>query len=336
MNVVLKSDVHLIFQSGTVLRTPAGSTGNMFELQGKSGIKNVSVIGPQDRVVVDFTDREPETRLRVFGVADCQNFHIANFNVKDNRTRFSSIILGWDGVRNGNPMHGVDGLIENFAAADAHYGYGAIQAHSGRNIVFRDIASTGGVAVRLETGLDPMNVSGNGGLFDILVENIMSKNGQGALMMQPHTMDHGDIVGHHINADGSEFALYVSNPFVSKRRDDKSLTAGSFKSITVDGVKAIYRDGPIVTRFVHLAYYPVELHGQITREDNGPEPGFRGPSIAAVAVMQDDASNVNLTNVEAIGFKYRLDVMTPKDLFKGNVKEIGGSAPEKAAKAKKL
>ncbi len=176
-----------------------------------------------------------------------------------------------------------------------------------------------------------MNYAGVGGLFNILVDGATSKDGQGALMIQPHTMKHGDIVSRNIRSDGSEFAVYIAEPFVSKRRiKDKVLTAGSFKSITIDGVKAVYRDGPIVTRFAHLMYYPEALHTKIKTADNGPEPGYVGPSIAAVAVMTEDLSNVRIDNVEAIGFEHQPDVFRPSDLFQGHWKQIVAESAKSA------
>ena len=114
---------------------------------------------------------------------------------------------------------GLPGILKaSMAMPDAHYGYGAIQAHSGENIVFRNIKSIGGVAVRLETGAGKMNLARIGGLFDIAVENAVNINGQAALMFQPHTMNHGHVVARNISSDGSEFAVSVAPPFVSKKK----------------------------------------------------------------------------------------------------------------------
>lgn len=321
----MKSDVHVIFQSGVTVRPIEGKEVNVFQFGKPEQIKDASLIGPEDRVRFDFTALPTYTKVRVVGVSDCDNFRIANLTIDDSRTVFSTISLDWDGVRDGVAKIARNGLIENVTANDAHYGYGAIQAHSGENIVFRNIKSVGGVAVRLETGLKPMNESGIGGLFNILVEDVTSVNGQAALMLQPHTMIHGDVVARNIRADGSEFAVYIANGFVSKERygPDSSKKAGQFRSINIDGVKAIYRDAPIITRYVHLRYYPEELHRMITRVEEGTEPGFRGPSIAAGAnMLVGDSTVVTIKNVEAIGFKYRPDIITPKDIFEGSIKGL--------------
>ncbi|TWT79457.1 Iota-carrageenase precursor [Planctomycetes bacterium CA13] len=322
MDIQMKSNVHVIFKSGVVLRPRNEEDGNLFNFGMKEAVQNTSLIGSDDRTVFDFTGMT--SNLRAVCVNDCNNFRVANFTVNDNRTVYSSFTFGWGGVRDGVAEIARNGLIENLTANDAHYGYGAIQAHSGENMIFRNIKSVGGVGVRLETGYKKMNLSGVGGLFNILVENVSSKNGQAALMFQPHTMKHGDVVARNIRSDGSEFCVYIANPFVSKKKygPETEKVAGSFKSITVEGVQAVYRDGPIVTRYPHLEYYPKELHASIVRIEEGSEPGYRGPSIAAVANMQPEEETISITNVEATGFQYRRDIMTPDDLFRGSIKHL--------------
>ncbi|WP_404309535.1 glycoside hydrolase family protein [Neorhodopirellula lusitana] len=327
IEVNLKSDVHLLFESGVTIRpftdAKKGRMRNVFNLGMKDAVKNVSVVGPEDRVIFDCSAIGDDDEFRAVCMNDCNNFRIANLTINDNFTKFSSITLGWGGVEDGKAKVARNGLIENITADKAHYGYGAIQAHSGESIVFRNIKSTGGVGVRLETGSGKLLESGIGGLFDIKVEDVTSINGQGALMFQPHTIQHGDVVARNIHSDGSEFCVYIAKPYVSKKKlgEDTTQKAGSFRSIKVDGVKAIYRDGPIVTRSVHFECYPVELHKKIVRADNGTQPGFRGPSIAAVANMRPDM-NVSITHIEAIGFKYRPDTLTPNDLYHGKITNL--------------
>lgn len=330
-NIDLKNDTHVLFETGVTLVPGKGRGRNLFNC-GYDGapVSNVALIGPGERFTVDFTDSSvaPEvTKLRVIGVGDCDGFRFENFNVIDNYTVFSSIIFGWRGHSRGRAMHGRNGNVENITAKNAHYGYGAIQAHSGENIKFRNIKSVGGVAVRLETGLIPMNKAQVGGLNDILVDGAYSKNGQAALMFQPHTMRHGSIVARNIESDGSEFAVSIAKPFVSKRRYTAAdnLSPGEYKSLKIDNIKATYRDGPIITRFTHLKYYPEILHPMITRvSDQISQPELRGPSIAAVSLQDNLTKTIKITNVEAIGFEHHPDIITNNDVFQGRLKNIGG------------
>jgi len=100
-------------------------------------------------------------------------------------------------------------------------------------------------------------------------------------------------------------------PFVSKKKfgEGATLPPGTYKSIRIDGVKAIYRDGPNVMRYGHLKYVPKELYHLVTK--NGKT--YHGPSIAAVGLMNPLITNVTINDVDAIGFKYQKDIITPDD-----------------------
>lgn len=326
MDIQMRSDVHVICKNGVIFH-PSGRAGknkgvSVFNFGMEDAITNASLIGGEAGTVFDFTGMTRD--LRAVTVGECDNFRVANLAINDNQTKFSSITLTWIGARDGVAQSARNGLIENITANNAHYGYGAIQAYSGENLTFRNIKSGGGVAVRLETGLIRMNRAQIGGLFNILVEGAVSTNGQAALMLQPHTMKEGAVVARNISSDGSEFAVLIEKGFVSKERygSQSELTPGSFKSVTIDGVNAVYRDGPIVTRYVHFKYYPKELHPQI-HPGSGKEDSALGPSIAAVANMADARTEVSITNVTAKGFKYRPDIMTSADLLEGSLKDLG-------------
>lgn len=341
-NIDLKSGVKLIFDDKAVIKPVVRGRGaNIFNC-GLSGemVKDVAITSASGRFTFDFTGNDviaEETKLRAIGIGDCSSFHFGNFDVKDKFTVFSSLIFGWAGVDKERSLHGREGLIENITVRDAHYGYGAIQAHAGEAIFFNNIKSFGGVAVRLETGLIPMNRAQIGGLDQILVDGAYSINGQAALMFQPHTMQHGDITARNIVADGSEFAVSIAKPFVSKRRykPEEGFQPGSYRSLKISGVKATYRDGPIITRFTHLKYYPEELHGEITEvTKTSSQPHFRGPSIAAVSRQDNITQTIDIQNVQAIGYKHHPDIITEEHVYVGRVK-VGGATKTDKKKTRK-
>lgn len=341
-NVDLKSGVKLIFDQDAVIEPAVtGRSANIFNC-GFTGatVRDVAIISSSDRFAFDFTGDDviaEETKLRAIGIGDCERFHFGNFDVKDKFTVFSSLIFGWDGVDGNRSLHGREGLIENITVENAHYGYGAIQAHSGEAIFFNNIKSFGGVAVRLETGLIPMNRAQIGGLDKIVVDGAYSVNGQAALMFQPHTMQHGDISARNIVADGSEFAVSIAKPFVSKKRykPEDGFKPGSYKSLNISGVKSTYRDGPIITRFTHLKYYPEKLHSEITEvKTRSSQPHFRGPSIAAVSRQDNLTRTINIQNVQAIGYKHHPDIITEDHIHSGKVK-VGGETKADKKKSRK-
>ena len=346
-SVQMRSGVDIRAQEGvTLFPVLSRRTVNMFECGDKDNkVVKASFSGPESRVIFDVAGDDivpDQSAVRAFGISDCENFRIANVTVNDKQTTFSSIILGWSGEEKGVPKIARNGVIENFTANNAHYGYGAIQAHAGDTITFRNIKSVGGVAVRLETGLIPMNRARSGGLYNIEVENIISQSGQAALMTQPHTIKHGKVRARNIVAEGSEFAVLIAKPFVSKTRYRKedNMPLGSYESLTIDGVKATYTAGPIITRYPHLKYYPVEEVKKVTRlPKDGNIPNYRGGSIAAVGNMDNISANISVTNVEAIGFEHHPAVIYPKDLDRFNIRKLPNLKPvegEAAAEAARI
>jgi hypothetical protein len=326
MGVQAKSNVHLSFSEGVTIEPIPSKGRNIFECGvEKSSISNVAFTGPKKLVLVDFRNdavKPLETKLRLFMINDCQDFRISNFKIEDNYTLFSSIVLGWSGVKSGKARISKHGVIENIAANKVHYGYGAIQAHAGTDIHFTNIRSTGGVAVRLETGLISMNKSQHGKLDEIRIDNIENRYGQAALLFQAHTMRHGSVIAKNIRSVGSEFAVLLAQPFVSNRRysNDSQLRPGRFDSIIIDDVQAVFSEGPIITRYNHLKYYPPELQNQLFKcskkwyRRGYNEPQYRGPSIAAVLNVDSKSRYIDIRNVNARGFRWQKSILTADDL----------------------
>ncbi|VGO18098.1 glycoside hydrolase family protein [Pontiella sulfatireligans] len=345
--LVLKSEVHLIFENGVSLHLPIEGPKKMSTIMFSIGAKgsranNVSVSSRNEWAEIYLP--LSEKGLRVAALSNVENFWISGLTIHDSRTVFSSLIFVWSGEEDGVALLPKHGLIENIVAKNAHYGYGALQVHAGNDLHFRNITAIGGVATRLETGLPQMNLAAFGkprgyiGLDDIAVEDTTSVNGQAALMMEAHTVKHGTVVARDIKADGSEFAVHLSGGFVSKRKytadqkymtiDPGELTPGDFESITIEGVTATYRDHDIVTRFVHFKDYPEELHGKITQIGRSlyGEPGSRGPSIAAVSIPDVNDPAVKVTHVTANGFKYHPDIISHKNQYTGSLQSLSKKA----------
>lgn len=328
MALRMKSEVHLLFRQGVVVH-PFGGQGTIFSFGGEGLVENASLVGADDPVLFDFRlDENP--RLRLAKVGDCHNFRLANLKVADQRSTYSSLIFVSDGERDGQPMSPCQGLVENITVKNAHHGYGAIQAHTAFDVLFRNIDAEGGAAVRLETGLIKLNKGRIAILDDIRVETAISRRGQAALMLAPHTLNHGKVVAHDIRAYGSEMALSIGNGFVSNKKygKDSGLTPGSFESVYVDGVTAEYTPGPIPTKYTHLKYYPKELHALIKRgADN--EVGYTGPSICAVSNMTPAERDVIIEHVAASGFKYHPAIIHESDLYRGSLNHLTGKGQKK-------
>ena len=329
----LRSEVHIIFDGHSIIRPytqglSANTNLNLFRIGQSFGVENVSVRGLKSGSQFQF-DSSAHDRTRAFRIADANNFLVSNLNVADSRTTFSGISLGWGGdAPDGTANIARNGIVEHFRSANAHYGYGAIQAQGSRQVEFRDIESAGGVALRLETGFTLLNLAlavatrMESSVEDVHAENIKSFHGQAALFLAPHAMHQGSVTAENITSTGSEFAVLIQegslHKFTDQEISDLGLTIGGWESIDIDGVSATFTNGPIETRFVHMDHYPEELHAQVFRlPDNPPvyDHPYRGPSIAAIVnnVPLDPA--VTIANVTSEGFDFHPDEINPDDHF---------------------
>lgn len=329
--VNLKSEVHLVFQGQSQIRPYTIGLNpdrnlNLFDL-GDSGpaVRNVSVRGINSWSRFEF-DRSQHDRVRAFRVADAQNFLISNFNFEDSRTTFSGVSVGWSGdtQADGNPVVPVGGTVEHLRSSNAHYGYGAIQIQGGKEIVFSDIESVGGVGLRIETGFKALNqaygaeATRASTVANVHAENISSHHGQAAYFLSPHTLHQGAVTATGISSVGSEFAVLIddgsTHKFTQEEIDELVLTQGTFESISIDGVNATYSPGPIETRFVHLDRYPEELRELINLLPEGTyDHRQRGPSIAPVVNSRFGDADVSVNNVSSSGFDFHPDIISQTD-----------------------
>lgn len=331
--VDLRSEVHVIFDGHSIIRPYTVGLGsnvnlNLFRLGQSFGVENVSVRGLKHGSQFQF-DRSAHARTRAFRIADADNFLVSNFNVADTRTTFSGISIGWGGdAPNGTAYIARNGVVKHFRSANAHYGYGAIQAQGSRQVDYHDIESVGGVAVRIETGYKQMNLAlapaarMENSVENVHAEDITSHHGQAALFLAPHAMHQGSVTAENITSTGSEFAVLIQegslHKFTAQEISDLGLTIGEFDSIDIDGVNAEFTSGPIETRYVHMDHYPVELHSQVFKLPASPpvyDHRERGPSIAAIVnnIPLDPA--VTIANITAVGFDFHPDQIDPSDFW---------------------
>lgn len=329
----LRSEVHVIFDGHSIIRPytqglSANVNLNLFRLGQSFGVDNVSVRGLKSGSQFQF-DRSAHDRVRAFRIADADNFLVSNFNVADTRTTFSGISIGWGGdASDGTAYIARNGIVEHFRSANAHYGYGAIQAQGSRHVNYRDIESVGGVALRMETGYKQMNLAlapasrMESSVENVHAQDITSHHGQAALFLAPHAMHQGSVTAENIVSTGSEFAVLIQegslHKFTAQEISDLGLTIGEFEFIDIDGVSADFTSGPIETRYVHLDHYPVELHAKVfDLPDNPPvyDHPYRGTSIAAIVNNVHLDPTVTIANITSAGFDFHPDQINPVDHF---------------------
>ena len=340
LEVDLKSNVHIEVNSGATLLpfNPLSTANNgLFNADANVGIQNFSVIGIGGNFEVDLSAYDFNWRLRVINFKYCSNFKIANFNITDNYTEFSSLAfgsnytaMGTGAARRITSIRGVpkDGIIENITMINGHYGYGLVQTQAGKNLLFRNLNCTGGVALRLETGFDLIQYTENIDFEDLKLDNIWARtiectNGQSALQLSPHTLDQGYFNAEGITATSCETAVVWSSGFTTDDQEMNGLTPGSFESTSkVRNVTATFGQDAQLHKSKRLRWIPCQLRVErsggigISVGLNVDEESRTGPSIGSVMREEDKAGHYALdfpdTEVTAIGFNISAYYLPPR------------------------
>jgi len=324
--ISMKSNVHIRLDKDVVIKVVLGARGsNIFET-GNNRVENFSIFSDNGSFTIDFTELDVSNRVRAFFVTDIENFKIANINILDNNTFFSSlaffstgnsipsvrdVIQGLaDGTITTRPIMIEDpsdpirppmrGIIENIVGTGANYGFGTIQVQGGQNLLFRNIESTGGVALRLETGANFWQILGD--LTPILDEiygfNITGINGQSPLTLSPHTLKHNKVVLEKITAISCEYGAGLERGFVSQNTSGRpqqnnpilGLTPGNFANATISNVTATFGQNAQL-RPTRLRYIPCNLRvlrnladtEGVSNVNNPDGQSFRGPSLFPIS-----------------------------------------------------
>ncbi|MGZ4430461.1 MAG: glycosyl hydrolase family 28-related protein [Gaiellales bacterium] len=210
-NVMLKSNVTVQVEAGTVLRVASNASGNqpIFYLgstaNGRASfIDNVQIVGVNGRFTMDLSNT-PTTRNHGISVLNVRHFTIANIDAIQNDSNPtggapSSYVAVIDfhstpaSVLGGTLYHPIDGTIENIHVTHAPYSYGATQVTAGEDLRFYDISSSGGIALRMET-------DGNSDvLMNVTADNISCDHGHAAVSFSPHDQNNYNIHVTNIHA----------------------------------------------------------------------------------------------------------------------------------------
>lgn len=344
LEVDLKSNVHLEINSGATLLpfNPSTTANNgLFNADANTGIENFSVTGVGGNFLVDLSAHPPTTRLRVINFKYCSNFKIANFNITDNYTEFSSLAFGSNYITTGTgdarritSIRGVpeDGIIENITMTNGHYGYGLVQTQAGKNLLFRNLNCTGGVTLRLETGFDLIQYIELFDFEDLKLDNIWARtlectNGQSALQLSPHTLNQGYFNAEGITATSCEAGVVWSAGFANDDQELDGLIPGSFDaSSKVRNVTATFGQFAQLHASKRLRWLPCQLRVErlndigISGNLNIDNESRTGPSIGSVMREEDKPGHYNLdfpdTEVTANGYNIDAFYLPPRAIHR--------------------
>lgn len=242
-NVILRSNVTVNVEAGTTMKLAAGATGNsaIFYLGNytsgeASWIDNVIVTGVNGSYTMDVA-RSTAPRGHGFTVKNVRHFEISNVQGVLSNSATSGLppssqaalitFHSTPASRVGATLyHPVDGLIKNVSVTNAPYGYGATQVTAGEDLVFENISSTGGIALRMET-------DGNSDVLDgVEAHSITCRNGHAAVSFSPHDQDNGQVHVYDVNAVScSEGVRVAGNPGTGD--------GGTFANATVTGATIV-------------------------------------------------------------------------------------------------
>jgi len=342
LEIDLKSNVHVEVNSGAIFLpfNPSTTANNaLFNADSNSGIDNFSIIGIGGDFSMDLTSVGSTIRIRVISFKYCSNFKVANFDIIDNITEFSSLAFGSNYTTTGtgedrriNFIRGIPngGIIENVLVINAHYGYGLVQVQGGKNLLFRDLSSEGGANLRLETGFNLLQYTELYDFNDIKLDNIWARNieglnGQSALQISPHTLNQGYFNADGIECTSCEATIVWAAGFTTNTQEADGLTPGSFESTSkIRNVTATFGQNAQM-RSNRLRYIPCQLRVPrsggvgVSATLNPDGESHTAPSPGSVIREEDKPGHYMLdfpdTEVTAIGYNIVAHYLAPNAIF---------------------
>ncbi|WP_139958699.1 T9SS type A sorting domain-containing protein [Flavicella sediminum] len=298
-DVYLKSNVHLVIEAGTVIKTDSEkkvvfklTTENSVQKKdAQAYIENVSIRGEGGAFVVDYHTRLYGDKQRVIVASMVKNFLIQDMVVKDNYSVYCGITLSPSSekiadVSDWEVSRPTNGTLKNISHYKASPGYGLVQCHGAQNVHFENLYAEGGVTFRLEVGANNKNV----GVYDLTAKNMINKNGRCAVMLGPHSAKNGIITVDGATAISSTYAVTVGDGGVKEGAPDQ--TPGYFHNDSfIDHVLAIYGESAQV-KGPTLLYYPSvsDYFEKLKIFSDGKF--YEGPSVTA---LLNGAQNYSIT-----------------------------------------
>ncbi|BAX80268.1 hypothetical protein [Labilibaculum antarcticum] len=375
--IVFKSNVHIKVEAGVVFELDG--TGTIFSAQSGSEkpLTNFSLQGlgtdnrisgcTDDRFVIKFKydNKSANTKKSaVIRIGNATNFKLSNFIIIDQYTQPSSIVLSpefstvsiFPGAKGDqkanktaarsnliNKVYGAPnkGIIENIDNLNGAFGYGLVQMQAGKNIIYRNLEGTGGIIVRLESGLNiiqlfrpigsapiykrggidlPLTIDNQPKIDLVYLDNISCKDGHSAFSMSPHTIDQGRVFIKNIHVEGCQDAGYVGDGFINNFKREEAagldvaafgITPGSFSGeSTVENVTAIFGQNAQI-KSKNFPYIPCELRIDKGADPTDPEKGLAVDisldfesyrGPSLHSIKNGNTTGIKISNVKAIGF----------------------------------
>ncbi|TGV00717.1 glycoside hydrolase family protein [Flavivirga rizhaonensis] len=291
--IEVKSNVHLRIAKNTIIKFPLSSTRTKGEksffmigrLEDEGRIKNVSIVGEgnaQNRPKFILRQIDLKHR-RVFSMGSVHNLLIENFTIDDELTFGSSIAFNLQKNGDNNSYRAKDVTVTNVSMTGADQGYGLAQTNVGENILLKNLVCEGGMTCRIEAHTGRKY---NVGLDNIVIQNVLSKSGKAAVLLQPHSVINGRVLVDGAKSIGSAWVVFLKEGFVAK--ESKRRARGEFRDSKMSNLSMEYSNSTAVLSQKNIKYVPKELKkflGKKVEKDNKKkesEVGVHGPSVAPI------------------------------------------------------
>eukprot|EP01050_Picozoa_sp_SAG11_P016527 SAG11_NODE_2264_length_3606_cov_1.320217_1_plen_1087_part_00 len=234
------SDLHVFVDAGTVLRTPAGyesgpAGGGILVIGGTdaAAAHNVSIVGMGGQFVVDCTRQADIGSNRVAALrlhGNVRDFVLGNIRTKMKygpETGAHSQDLNTNAIAMGNVLvdgvsyHPTGGHVYNITNSGSWGGYGLVQVQSAEDILFEHLDSTGGVTLRMETGVQlPGSFVGN-----ITGRHLICRDGSSGFLASPHSQHNGNFFVYDVQSFGCFMGIHLVAGYVQEQKGNRTLNA---------------------------------------------------------------------------------------------------------------
>ncbi|TPN82435.1 T9SS type A sorting domain-containing protein [Aquimarina algicola] len=230
---VNKNNIHIIFEQGVTILPPDKNTP-VFRIGSRSGIendskgvdpiKNVKISG-KGIVTINY-EAAGKSNIKAFLLENVTNFMISNIKILAKFPVSSGITLSSPPTnlkiadRFRAPIFNkfpTKGVLQNIEMQGANSGYGLIQVQGAKSILFKNLTSTGGIALRLENGGSTPAGSNFSTISELYAENINCIKGNFAVLLAPHIKNNGRVQLRNINANDCSFAIRSGPGFIDKK-----------------------------------------------------------------------------------------------------------------------
>lgn len=340
--VFLKSNIQLIIASGVTIKMDNVKKGKqmIFIIGSEPGaprVENVRIVGlgsPNERPKF-ILEKYVNTFYRAINIGYAKDVLIENFTVVDNLTKGAAIAFNPVEINESSANIPENITIANVSLTGGSIGYGLVQTNVGKNVLLKNLYCQGGMTCRIESHTGRRY---DVGVDNIVIQNVVSKNGKAAVLLQPHSVENGRILVDGAISDGSTWTLFIKEGFVNK--ESKRKQKGTFApSSTFKNIGLIATNTTATLSYKNFKYVPDALKGFYKNPDFNPvkndtnndtkdgkleaESAVVGASVAVIftdatyPLNLPDEKDISLTGETA----HRLKVLRPTKIETQNSKK---------------